>query len=139
MDIETVRAKMMEQVETAIQSSMTCAFGWVFEVHDLVVLVTLCPRCKRDRVYLIRIAFEDFPKQAPSYLFVDRETKQIKADAWPPNVGHGNPPTAICTPGTREFHQHLHRNDAQYAWDPKRLTVLATLHEIHRMIERGIS
>lgn len=138
MDIETVCAKMMAQVDQARQSAMIDDFGWVFELEDLTVYVTLRHRRRPEHFYLLQVAFDEFPRRAPSYVFVDRETKQKTPDAWPPNVQHGSQPPGICTPGTREFHEHLHRGDAQYAWDPDRYSFLSTLHEIHRMMERGL-
>ncbi len=138
MDLDTVRSKMMAQVDQARQGPMAAVFGWAFETDDLVVFVTLRHRRQPERVYLLRVSFDDFPKRAPSYLFVDSGTKQMKPEAWPPDVGHGNPPTGICTPGTREFHEQLHRNDAQYVWDAEKYTFLTTLEMIHRMMERGI-
>ena len=138
MDVETVRAKMQAQVETARTSALARAFGWSFEVDGLTVYVTLAPRRHREPVYLLRVAFDDFPSRAPSYVFVDAATKQMTDGAWPPGVRHGGPPPGICTPGTREFHEHLHRGDNQYPWDPDRYTFLSTLTEIHRMSERAI-
>lgn len=138
MDAETVRAKMLAQVDAARQSGLARAFGWRFEIDGLTVHVTLSPRRRPDLVYLLRVAFDDFPRRAPSYVFVDRATKQETETAWPPGVRHGGPPPGICTPGTREFHEHLHREDRQYPWDPDRYTFRYTLAEIHRMMERSV-
>ena len=137
MDAETVRAKMMDQLDQARHSAMAHAFGWIFEIQDLAVYVTMRHRRQPDCIYLLRVTFDDFPLRAPSYVFVDRNTKQISPEAWPPNVKHSDNPPSICTPGTREFHEHLHQNDAQHRWDSDRYTVLSTLCEIHRLMERG--
>jgi len=138
MDLETVRAKIMAQIEHAQQSAMTVVFGWAFEIEDLVVYVMLRHRRRSESVSLLRVSFDDFPKRAPSYVFVDRNTRQITQEAWPPGVKHSDNPPSICTPGTREFHEHLHRSDAAYPWDPEKYTFLSTLSEIHRLMERGI-
>ena len=126
----------MTQVEEARRSAMAVAFGWTFEIHDLMVYVILRPQQRRERAYLLRVIFEDFPARAPSYVFVDSDTKQITPGAWPPNVKHGS--DAICTPGTREFHENLHRNDAQYPWDSNKYTFLKTLREIQKIMDKGI-
>lgn len=136
MDPETVQAKMMTQVIAARQSKMAEVFKWTFEFDGLAVYVTLQPRRRQDLAYLLRATFDDFPKVAPSYVFVDRQTRQVSDAAWPPNVMHSS--NAICTPGTREFHEHLHRNDSQWPWDPERFNFLDTLQRIHQMMERGL-
>lgn len=138
MDLETVQAKLHEQVDEVRRSAMARVCGWEFEIEGLTVYVTLQPRHRQDLVYLLRVAFDEFPRRAPSYIFVDRVAKQPNDAAWPPNVRHDGPPPGICTPGTREFHEHLHRGDSQYVWDPERYPLLVTLAEIHRMMERGI-
>ena len=97
------------------------------------VYVALSRRKDPNRAYLLRVLFDDFPKRAPSYVFVDPETKQDVPDAWPPGVMHS--PSKICTPGTREFHEDLHKNDASHRWDPDRCTFLSTLRMIHRLME----
>lgn len=138
MDVETARAKMLAQVDTACRSGLSRVFGWGFEVDGLTLYITLAPRRCPEMVYLLRVMFDDFPLRPPSYVFVDRLTKQMTDGAWPPGVRHGGPPPGICTPGTREFHEHLHRGDRQYEWNPERYPFLSTLAEIHRMMERGI-
>lgn len=139
MDIETVRAKMLDQVERAQSSAMLREYRWQFELEDLTAYVTMPHRRRSEQLYLLRIQFDDFPRRAPSYVFVDRESKESVAGAWPPNVRHNNrEPGAICTPGTREFHEKLHVNDAQHPWDPERYPVLDTVQRIHKMMEKGI-
>jgi hypothetical protein len=138
MDVDTVRAKMMAQVASARESAMAAVFAWTFEIEDLILYVTMRHRRKPDSIYLLRVAFDDFPRRAPSYIFVDRHSKDKTSEAWPPKVKQSNNPAGICTPGTREFHENYHRNDAAYPWDSERYTVLSTLCEIHRLMERGI-
>lgn len=138
MDVETVRAKMLAQVAAARASALARAFAWSFDLDDLSVYVTLIPRRRPEPLYLLRVTFDDFPRRPPSYVFVDRTTRQDTDSAWPPGVRHHGPPPGICTPGTREFHEHLHRGDSQYPWDPDRYTFVGTLAEIHRLTERAI-
>ncbi len=133
MDIETTTAKMMAQVDQVRQSAMARTLGWQFEIDELTVYVALSRRKEPDRTYLLRARFDEFPKRPPSYGFVDPETKEGAPDTWPPGVMHS--PYKICTPGTREFHEDLHKNDAQYRWDPDRYTFLSTLRMIHRLME----
>lgn len=138
MDIETVRAKMGAHLDCVRQSAMSRVFGWSFEVTDLTAYVTMRHRRRPDRVFLLRVAFDDFPCRAPLYVFVHPETRELRDDAWPPNVKHGDALPGICTPGTREFHEKYHLNDGQYPWDGERWTVLDTLQRIHSMMEHGI-
>ena len=138
MDAETTEAKMMEQVGRAQQSAMARELGWGCEVAGLNPYVTLRPRKRSDATFLLRVAFDDFPRKAPSYVFVDIGTKETTEAAWPPNVRHGAQPPGICTPGTREFHENFHANDQGYPWDPDRFTVLDTVARIHQLMEHGV-
>jgi hypothetical protein len=138
MDLDTVRAKMMAQVNRAANSAMARAFGWSFEIEDLALYALLRHRRRSEHTYLLRVSFEEFPRRAPSYVFVDRQNKEVTDAAWPPGVKHGDPLPGICTPGTRECHEKYHANDAQYAWDAERYTFLDTLLRIHNLMERGL-
>jgi hypothetical protein len=140
MDAETVRAKMMKQVDAARQSGMAGEYGWRFEVdaERHTAFITMRDRRRPKRTYVLRTVFDDFPARAPSYVFVDAQTRESTPDAWPPNVKHGDDALAgICTPGTREFHEKWHLNDATWPWNPDRLSFLDTLQRIHQLMERG--
>lgn len=139
MDAETVRAKMMKQVTAAQESAMADEYLWRFDIdaERHTVYVAMRDRRRPDRSYLLRTVFDDFPARAPSYGFVDAQTKEITPGAWPPNVQHSDPLPGICTPGTRAFHEKFHLNDASWPWNPDRLTFLDTLQRIHQLMERG--
>lgn len=132
MDLETTRAKMLSQGGEARASAMARSLHWEFEVAGLAVYVTLRRRTEPGRAYVLRAHFDDFPRRAPSYVFVDPATRQDIESAWPPGVAHSR--SKICTPGTREFHEDLHQNDAQHAWDPAKYTLLNTVRMIHRLM-----
>lgn len=118
---------------------MARVYDWSFEVQDLLVYVTLRPRKRQNPSFLLRVDFEDFPRRAPSYVFVDPDQRVVTEEAWPPKVKHGdNQLDGICTPGTREFHEKWHKNDKRYPWDPERYSFLDTLQRIHNLIEAGI-
>jgi hypothetical protein len=138
MDAVTVKELMKEQLETVRKSKLCAAFGWEIEEKDLCAHVMLRPRHCRDRGFLLRMLFDDFPRRPPSYVFVDATTREMKDEAWPPGVRHSAAPPGICTLGTRECHENYHLNDAQYAWESQPNAVLTTLAEIHRLMERGI-
>lgn len=138
MDLETVRAKMASQVGRASKSAMARIFAWTFEMEDLVAYVILRHRRRPEQAFLLRVSFDDFPRRAPSYVFVDRQIRQITGACWPPGVKHDDALPGICTPGTREFHEKYHLNDAQHPWDAERFSFLDTLMRIHRMMEHGL-
>jgi hypothetical protein len=138
MDLVTIKELMAEQLDTVRKSALAAVFGWGLEERDLCAYVILRPRHCRDRSFLLRMLFDDFPRRPPSYVFVDTETREMKDGAWPPGVRHSQPPPGICTLGTRECHENYHQNDPQYRWDARPNAVLATLTEIHRMLEQGI-
>ncbi len=140
MDAETVRAAMMAQVDRARGSALATAYRWSFEVDGLAVYTTMRHRRRPEHSYLLRTTFEDFPRRAPSYVFVDPKTKALSDQSWPPNVRHGDPSLpGICTPGTRECHEKWHAGEAQYTWNAERWTFLETLQRIHAMVEHGIT
>jgi hypothetical protein len=138
MDTVTTTAMMAEEMGRVRNSALFRAFGWEIDVEALVAYVRMRPRKKKDRLFLLRITFDEFPRRAPSFVFVDCQSRQLTQAAWPPDVQHSSNPPGICTPGTREFHENYHRNDAQYPWSADRFTVLQTLTEIHRLMERGL-
>ena len=129
---------MMAQVNQARESALADAYGWVFEIKDLTTWVTLKHRQHPENIYLLRVTFDEFPRRAPSCVFVDQETKELGDKGWPANVKHPNPPPGICTPGTREFHENIHHQDAQWVWDSEKYPFIATLQMIHQMMERGV-
>ena len=133
MDLETIRAKMLAQVDEARASAMGRTFSWRFEVVGLSVYVTLRRRADANREYVLRAHRDDFPQRAPSYVFVETVTKEDVESAWPPGVAHSR--SKICTPGTREFHEDLHKTDAQHPWDPTKYTFLNTVRMIHRLMD----
>jgi hypothetical protein len=138
MDAETVSAKFDEQLQGAKASAMAPVFAWEFSLEGLVLYVKLRPRRRSELTYLLRVGFDDFPRRPPSFTFVNQVSKHPDDAAWPPGVRHGAQPPGICTPGTREFHENYHGGDGQYPWDSARYPLLVPLHEIHRMMERGI-
>lgn len=134
MDFETTVARMLAQIDLVEASAMTRESGWTVEIAPPTVYVGLKRAAEPERTYLLRIQFDDFDRRTPSYTFVDPTTKVRSATCVPPNVEHCD--GKICTPGTREFHEDLHKNDAQYAWDPAKYTVLATVRMIYRMMNQ---
>ena len=138
MDQQTVEAKMAAQVDQAHRSAMTRVFAWEFETVGLVVYVIMRPRKQPNRSHLLRVSFDDFPRRAPSYVFVHPTSRELTDDAWPPNVKHSDPLPGICTPGTREFHEKYHAGDAQYPWSEERYSFLDTLQRIHALVEHGL-
>ena len=134
MDYETIKAKIDEQVADVLK--LAEAFQWKIQKDGIAVFVEMCHRRKPDRSYVLRVSFEDYPKRALSYVFVNIDTKI--PGRWPPNVKHGSDPPGICTPGTRECIEHYHKGDAKYQWDPNKYTLRYVLMEIQKMLEKGI-
>ncbi len=129
MDQQTIEAKMAAQLDGAKGSAMTTVFAWEYETLGLVTYVAMRPRKHPERRYLLRVSFDDFPRRAPSYVFVDPTTRELKDDAWPVGVKHSDPLSGICTPGTREFHEK-YRSEERYSF-------LDTLQRIHALVEHG--
>ena len=138
MDEATVRAKMDTEIDRVRCSKLAVAFGWTIDVNGLDAFVLMSPRREHKQVYLLKVNFDDFPRQAPSCIFVDVQTRSPSTEAWPPMVKHGQQPDGICVAGTRECHAHYHKNDAEYAWDAAKWPLISTLAEIHRFMEEGL-
>jgi hypothetical protein len=136
MEQETVKIKAREQICDAVKIAKV--MQWRFEIAEdgLILLVEMRHRRKPGPQYLLRVGFDDYPQRAPSYYFVDMNTR--KAGASPPNVHHGNPLPGICTPGTRECCEVYHKNQAQYAWNPSKYPLRSVLMEVQKMMEVGI-
>jgi len=138
MDAETVQTLIAEELDQVRGSALWRACHWEIEEDGLAVYVRMRPRTAREREFVLRASFDDFPRRAPSCVFVDGQTRQPNDGAWPPGVRHGSAPPGICTPGTREFHDNYHANDKQHPWDSDRYPFLQTLMEIQRLMERGV-
>lgn len=136
MDAETSQEAMRLQLAPVHEGALAREYGWTIESEGLVAWVTLVPRRKRERKFLLRIGFESFPMIAPTYGFARSDTKLVEAAAAPPNVLHSS--GGICCPGTREFHESLHKNDAAHPWSSDRYPVCSTLQNIQKLMERGV-
>lgn len=135
MDIETSREGMGQELSRLQSSKLALQAGWEISHEDLLVFVGMRSRRAPGQFYLLRASFDEYPKRAPSFVFVDPDTKAPSDSAWPPGVRHSADPPGICTPGTREFHEHFHKNEPQHAWDRVKHTLLATVHEIQRLLD----
>ncbi len=137
MDQATVQANVRQQVE-AIQNSALCtAFSWRVEVGDLVLFVLMLRRGVASDSYLLRVGLDDYPRRAPSFVFVDKASKTPANQSWPPGVKHNHDRPGICIPGTRECHEIYHANEARYQWDAAQTPVLDTLARIQRLMDRN--
>ena len=134
MDPETIKAKMREQVDDVLK--IAHAFGWIVTEEGLAIFVEMRHRRKASHVYLLRVSFEDYPQRAPSYVFVDKETRE--PGSWPAEVKHGADPPGICTPGTRECIEVYHKNDSTFQWNPEKSPLRLVLMEIQKLLEKGI-
>ncbi len=132
MDSVTIIVKIREQADDILKIAK--AFGWIIEQDGLSIFVEMRHRRKSTPIYLLRISFEDYPQRAPSYIFVNKDKRE--SGSWPPNVKHGSEPPGICTPGTREFHEHYHKNDAQFQWNPENYSLRFVLMNIQKIIEK---
>jgi len=138
MDPQTVREKFQNDVDFLRESALCKAFGWKIEIHpdEFLAYVFMSPRKARDKRYLLQIGYDDYPQRAPSCIFVDVGTKQETDAAWPPRIKHSGPPPGICAPGTRAFHERLHKNEPAYQWNAEKFKVTNTLQNIQILIDR---
>lgn len=144
MDAKTSEEAMHQQLVPILNGALPKEYGWIVDVVGLIAFVTMSPRRKpeskpegkQERKFLLRIGFDQFPMLAPTYGFAGFETRDVDVAAAPPNVLHGS--GGICCPGTREFHEKIHKGDAAYPWSPDRYPASRTLQNIHKLMERGV-
>ena len=139
MDTETSQQAIAPQVVAVVHSRMAEAYGWILCRMPLEILIAMRRRRRAEPAYLLRVGFDEFPRRAPSFVFVVTESQVVVPGNWPPNVKHGdaNELPGICTPGTREFHEKYHLNDSQYPWSPSKYPLIDTLQRIQTMIDRA--
>ena len=139
MDSAISRAKLGEQVGEVLALKAIVAFhGWVLEVDDLRVFVTMHPRSLPSKKYTARFGFDAYPQRAPSFAFVDPQTRAEGKQFWPPhgefsNASNRQPPQ-LCIAGIREFHEILHRD---LPWDPERYPLQKVLESIQAELTKG--
>ncbi|MCI0724485.1 MAG: hypothetical protein L0338_36805 [Acidobacteria bacterium] len=102
-------------------------YGWRLEPP--IIYIWMHPRGKPDSQYLLRITFENFPDEAPSYVPVNSETRQPRGDAWPSMSAYKPDWPGFCLNGTREFYKQGHP-DRQSQWSPETFPVARVLQEI---------
>ena len=139
MDKATVRAKMAVEIDRVLSSKLSVALGWTIDVNEFDAYIAMTPRGKPGQAYLMKVNFDDFPRQAPSCIFVDVQTRSPCPEAWPLGVKHGGQPDGICVAGTRECHSHYHKNEAAYVWDAGKWPLKSTLVDIHQLMEKGLT
>lgn len=132
MDI--VRKKMTEQINMIKASAMARQRGYILNTEDLFLYIEMQHQ-KLNKIFVLQIYFDEYPGRAPSYIFVDPADKKDKPDWWPPNVKHSE--GKICIPGTREFHEIIHKNDTKHKpWSSTNYPLLYTLREIDREMHK---
>lgn len=125
MDDKVSKKKMDSQIEELKNSSLPDEYGWELKKDGLNLFVDI-PSPKNGKQFTLKVNFEDFPQQPPSYLFVDGwpEATDIREDK------------GICILGTREFFTEFGHEDREDSWDFKQHTLVNTLHKIYRLMGR---
>ena len=128
MDQALARRKLLRALQ--------CLFGCTsaFEEYDwhlqpVQLFVSMYLRDKPDAAFLLRIAFDGFPDKAPSYLFVNPQTKKVELGSWPTGAAFKKKWPGICLKGTREFYDQGHP-DRRGEWSPETYPVASVLQEI---------
>lgn len=131
---------MDEQVEAVLSQREIVAFhGWSLEADGLNLYVTMHAGGVQGRTYLARFGYVDYPQHPPGFAFVDPSTRREGREFWP-NYGpfsaalsRGSPPQ-ICIPGTREFHELVHR---EQAWVAEKHPLIKVLEAIQAELNKG--
>lgn len=109
-------------------------YGWILLPPEIYIQMN--PRGKPESKSLVRITFEGFPEQAPSYILVNPQTKAVESHiAWPTSAYKPDWP-GFCLNGTREFYTKGHP-DRTPQWSPEGFPVAAVLQEIQVELNRG--
>lgn len=140
MDQEVSKARLKQQLATLLAFDAIVEYhDWKFEIDELFLFVTMRPRPQPEKKYLARFTFDDYPQRAPSFAFVDMETKEVGKEFWPQ---HGSAfgsavsrqPPQLCIAGVREFHEQLHQ---EQHWDANRFPLGLTLEAIQAELDSG--
>ena len=139
MDVEISKALLKEQVEGVVGLQATVAYHrWELVVDGLTVYVGMYPRTAPDKKYLARFTFDDFPQRAPSFAFVNPETKGEGKEFWPRHGEFSNAvsrqPPQLCIAGVREFHEILHKESP---WDSQGHPLVKVLESIQAELTKG--
>ena len=125
MDEELSKTKMQKQVDNLESSPLPDQYGWELEADGFDLFVTLpCP--KDGTAYELKVNFDNFPQQAPSYQFTEN---------WPncPNI---NEDKGICIDGTRECYTAFNHDERREDWDPDRFDLTTTLQKIYHLMRK---
>jgi len=122
MDDELSKAKMADQVERLEATSLIERNGWPIEVDGMDVFIDMRVD---DTVYVLKVNFDKFPQQAPSYQF-DGE--------WPDQTHGIRSDKGICIDGTRECYTNYNHDEREDDWDPEKYDLASMVHKIHGMI-----
>lgn len=141
MDEAISRAKLGKQVEELRALKAIVAFhGWVLEVDDIKVFVTMHPQDLPTKKYLARFSYDEYPQSAPSLTFVDPETRAEGKQFWPQHSAFSaavsRQPPQLCIEGIREFHERLHK---EKPWDPERYPLAQVLEAVQAELTKGHS
>ena len=102
-------------------------YDW--QLQPVQLFLSMHPRDKPEEAFLLRITFDSFPDTAPSYLFVNPQTKKVDPDSWPTGRAFKKDWPGICLKGTREFYAVGHP-ERRGEWSLETDTVASVLQEI---------
>ncbi len=139
MDQEITEAKLKEQVEAVFElQSIINYYRWEIITDGLTVYVTMYPQNASNKRYLARFTYDDYPQRAPTFTFIDSETKREGVEFWPKhgafNSAVSRKPPQLCIAGIREFHEGLHK---EFPWIPEKYPLGRVLESIQAELTKG--
>ena len=128
MDQALARRKLL----SALQGLFGCTS--TFECYDwhlqpVQLFLSMYLRSNPDKAFLLWITFDSFPDKAPSYLFVNPQTKKVEPESWPTGTAFKKDWPGICLKGTREFYDRGHP-ERRGEWSVEAYPVASVLQEI---------
>jgi len=117
--------------------------GWVTNIEGFDVFVTMHPKKHPEKTFLARVRCTEYPKKAPSFQFVDPNTKQEGAQYWP-NAGpfqaaisRSQSQPQLCIPGIREFHEGCHASDSSRPWSYEKYPIVEILEAVQAELDKA--
>jgi hypothetical protein len=128
MDPILVRKKLLKTLQALFSNEAAFEeYGW--ELLPPEIYIRMHPQGKPDQKYVVRITFDGFPDEAPSYVFVNPQTKALDGQGCPSMSAYKQDWPGFCLNGTKEFYNRGH-SDRRPQWAPEKYPIASVLQEI---------
>lgn len=143
MEVALLKKHLDEQIDQLLSmSGITEHYDWTIEV-ETTVYITMHPKKYPDKKFTAKLKCDRYPMRAPSFQFIDNNTKNEGAQSWPQGspfqaaVSRNQALPQLCIAGIREFHEGCHAGDAAKPWIPEKYPFVKTLEAIQVELDKA--